>query len=99
VKGEKIAALGVKVSRWITMHGFALNVNTDLRYFARIIPCGIFHKGVTSMQQLLGRSVSMSEVEAELTESFSAVFGCTPVAITAGALKDRLRVREQSDER
>jgi lipoyl(octanoyl) transferase len=66
VSGEKIAALGVKVSRWVTMHGFALNVSTDLRRFDRIIPCGIFHKGVTSMESLLGRPVMLPEVQAEI---------------------------------
>ncbi len=74
VHGEKIAALGVKVSRWITMHGFALNVNTELSRFDRIIPCGIFHKGVTSMERLLGHSVVLSEVEAHLCRSFGRVF-------------------------
>ena len=96
VKGEKIAALGVRVSKWVTMHGFALNVNTDLQRFARIIPCGIFHKGVTSMEQLLGRRILLAEVETTLTESFSDVFGCTPVAITPDALKERLRAQERS---
>lgn len=76
VKGEKIAAFGVKVSRWITMHGFALNVNTDLSKFGRIIPCGIFHKGVTSMERLLGTSVSMADVERSVTEAFEEVFAC-----------------------
>jgi len=76
VKGDKIAAIGVKVSRWVTMHGFALNVNTDLSKFDRIIPCGIFHKGVTSMQLLLGRTLSLEDVQAELTAAFGTVFGC-----------------------
>jgi lipoyl(octanoyl) transferase len=76
VNGEKIAAIGVKVSRWVTMHGFALNVNTDLSKFDRIIPCGIFHKGVTSMQRLLGQEVSMKSVQQTIVESFAAVFGC-----------------------
>ncbi len=74
VQGEKIAALGIKVSRWITMHGFALNVNTDLSRFNRIIPCGIFHKGVTSMERLLGHSLPMDEVEVHLCRSFGQVF-------------------------
>ena len=76
VKGDKIAAIGVKVSRWVTMHGFALNVNTDLAKFDRIIPCGIFHKGVTSMQLLLGRTLSLEDVQAELTAAFGTVFDC-----------------------
>jgi lipoyl(octanoyl) transferase len=76
VRGDKIAAIGVKVSRWVTMHGFALNVNTDLSKFARIIPCGIFHKGVTSMQAILGRSVDLQQVQHELTAAFASVFEC-----------------------
>jgi lipoyl(octanoyl) transferase len=78
VNNEKIAAIGVKVSRWVTMHGFALNVNTDLSKFDRIIPCGIFHKGVTSMQRKLGREVSIKSVQKAITESFAFVFGCQP---------------------
>ena len=90
VKGEKIAALGVRVSKWITMHGFALNVNTDLTKFDRIIPCGIFHKGVTSMQQVLGREVSLKELQATLTQAFGVVFGCEPVLFAPEALLQRL---------
>lgn len=90
VKGEKIAAMGVKVSRWVTMHGFALNVNTDLQKFERIIPCGIFHKGVTSMQRLLGKELRVEDVEARLTESFSSVFGCTAVEVSAEVLRQRI---------
>lgn len=75
VGSEKVAAIGVRVGRWVTMHGFALNVNTDLSHFDRIIPCGIFHKGVTSLQRLLGRHVPIDEVSGKLTECFSRVFG------------------------
>ena len=90
VRGEKIAAIGVKVSKWITMHGFALNVNTDLQKFERIIPCGIFHKGITSMQRTLGREVPIEDVERKLAESFSGVFGCTPVLVSAESLRQRI---------
>ena len=82
VKGEKIAALGVKVSRWITMHGFALNVNTDLTKFGRIIPCGIFHKGVTSMERLLGGPVSIGDVERSVAEAFEEVFSCRAIPMS-----------------
>jgi len=78
VQGEKIAAIGVKISRWITMHGFALNVNTDLSMFNRIIPCGIFHKGVTSMQRVLGYEVPIQSVQKALVQSFAEVFGNQP---------------------
>jgi lipoate-protein ligase B len=90
--GEKIAAIGVKVSRWVTMHGFALNVNTDLQKFARIIPCGIFHKGVTSMHRVLGNEISLEGVEQKLTESFESVFGFSAVATESGALLERVRL-------
>ncbi len=71
---NKIAAIGVKVSKWITMHGFAFNVNTDLSYFDRIIPCGIFHKGVTSMEKLFGKKIAMNEVEESVIKNFEEVF-------------------------
>ena len=74
VKNDKIAALGVKVSKWITMHGFAFNVSTDLSFFDRIIPCGIFHKGVTSLQQVLGTPVDIPEVHHHLVKHFSEIF-------------------------
>lgn len=97
VNGEKIAAIGVKVSKWVTMHGFALNVNTDLKEFGRIIPCGIFHKGVTSMAVLKGGEVPMNEVRRRLTESFGSVFGCEPFPLEYG---DLLRmIEERSLER
>ena len=74
---EKICAIGVKSSRWVTMHGFALNVNTDLSYFGRIIPCGIFERGVTSMQEHLGYEISMEEVKSRTAEEFGNVFDAT----------------------
>jgi lipoate-protein ligase B len=91
VKSEKIAAFGVKVSRWITMHGFALNVNADLSKFGRIIPCGIFHKGVTSMERLLGEAVSMEDVARSVCEAFEQVFECRTVSMTSDQLRAILR--------
>lgn len=76
VGNDKIAAIGVKVSRWVTMHGFALNVNTDLSYFDRIIPCGIFHKGVTSIERVLGSTLPLKDVSDTLQRKFGEVFGC-----------------------
>ena len=90
VKGEKIAAIGVKVSRWVTMHGFALNVNTDLARFDRIIPCGIFHKGVTSMQRLLGREIPLPSVREQLTKSFATIFGAETLELPFDALRNRI---------
>ncbi len=74
VSGEKICAIGVKVSHWVTMHGFAFNVNTDLSYFGRIIPCGIFHKGVTSLSQVLERPIDMAEVKGVMARELAGVF-------------------------
>jgi lipoyl(octanoyl) transferase len=73
VGDKKICAIGIKVSRWITMHGLALNVNNDLQYFDKIIPCGIFHKGVTSIQKVSG-SAGMAELKKKILENFKKVF-------------------------
>ena len=75
VKGEKIAALGVRISKWVTMHGFSLNINPDLKYYQGIIPCGIKDYGVTSMADLLGNDVpDMSEIKNTLVQHFIAKF-------------------------
>jgi lipoyl(octanoyl) transferase len=73
-KARKIAALGVKCSRWVTMHGFAFNVNADLSYFNHIIPCGITDKAVTSMHLELGKTLDMEEVKATLKNHLAEVF-------------------------
>jgi lipoyl(octanoyl) transferase len=73
-KERKICAMGVRTSRWVTMHGWALNVNTDLSYFDNIIPCGIRDKQVTSMQRELGYMVDFEEVKAILLKEFESVF-------------------------
>jgi len=71
VGDEKIAAQGVRISRWVTMHGFALNVNPDLSFYEGIIPCGIFDHGVTSMEQLLGAKQDMETVKKIVIEKFN----------------------------
>ncbi len=71
---EKLCAIGVKVTRWITMHGFALNVSPNLDYFNHIIPCGISDKSVTSMASSLGRDVDFQEIEDAVVKSFESVF-------------------------
>jgi lipoyl(octanoyl) transferase len=72
---RKIAAFGVRCSRWITMHGFAFNVNTDLQYFDGIVPCGIKNKQVTSLSRELGRDIELSEVKEKIKIHFEEVFG------------------------
>ena len=75
-KERKICAMGVRCSRWVTMHGFALNVNTDLSYFDFIIPCGIQNKKVTSMEMEAGRKILMEEAKGKVKKNFEKVFDC-----------------------
>jgi len=81
-RGEKIAAIGVKMQRWITMHGFAPNVSTDLSYFDRIIPCGIFHKGVTTMELATGGPMTMDDVAGAVIRNFESVFNVAAHGMT-----------------
>jgi lipoyl(octanoyl) transferase len=71
---EKLAAIGVRVARWVTSHGFALNVSTDLDHFNLIVPCGIADRGVTSIERLLGRRVEIDDVAARVASRFGEVF-------------------------
>lgn len=74
----KVAAIGVRLSRWVTCHGFALNVSTNLEHFGLIVPCGITDRGVTSLERLLGTAPPMDEVEASVVGHMCAVFDLTP---------------------
>jgi lipoyl(octanoyl) transferase len=75
VGSEKIGAIGVRISRWITSHGFALNVQTNLQHFELIVPCGISDRGVTSLEKTTGRSLAIGDVEDRLAGHFADVFG------------------------
>jgi len=83
---RKICAFGVKASRWISMHGFALNVNTDLSYFNHIVPCGIATKGVTSLSQELGRQLDLDEVKQRVLAHLIALFEFTQVNVSRETL-------------
>ncbi|GAB4138489.1 MAG: lipoyl(octanoyl) transferase LipB [Bacteroidia bacterium] len=76
VKARKICAMGVRSSRWVTMHGWAFNVNADLSYFGNIVPCGIEDKAVTSLHKELGRTVDMNEVKEKVKRHFQQQFDC-----------------------
>jgi len=91
---EKLAAIGVHISRWVTSHGFAYNVSTDLRYFDLIIPCGIADRKATSLEKLLQRNVSLDEVKPCLTHHLAELFALTTRQVSAQELFAHL---EQSD--
>jgi lipoyl(octanoyl) transferase len=75
---EKIGAIGVRISRWVTSHGFAFNVRTDLEYFRLIVPCGIADRGVTSLEREIGAEIPLPEVEARFVQSFGDIFDRRP---------------------
>jgi lipoyl(octanoyl) transferase len=81
VGNDKLVAIGVHVSRWVTSHGFAFNVNTDLEYFDWIVPCGLRDKGVTSLEKLLGRPVPMNTIIERVVPAFGNVFALEMVNV------------------
>ena len=92
---EKLAAIGVHLSRWVTSHGFAYNVATDLRYFDLIVPCGIAGRRATSLERLLGARVTPEEVAPRVTARFGEVFGLAMRPAPRAELEDFLRAHEE----
>jgi lipoyl(octanoyl) transferase len=92
---EKLGAIGVHLSRWITSHGFAFNVSTDLRYFDLIVPCGIAGRQATSLERILGRAADLREAATRLTNHFGAAFGRT---MTPASREDFMQHLEQTEE-
>ena len=82
VGDEKLAAIGVRIARWVTSHGFALNVSTNLDHFKLIVPCGIAERKATSLEKVLGRAVKRNEAAPKLVEHFGEVFGREPQPAT-----------------
>jgi lipoyl(octanoyl) transferase len=93
---EKLGAIGVHISRWVTSHGFAYNVATDLRFFDLIVPCGIAGRKATSLEKLLSRTFDSREAATRLQVHFGEVFGLEMKAVTQDDLLDRLRKAEES---
>jgi lipoyl(octanoyl) transferase len=91
---EKLAAIGVHLSRWVTSHGFAYNVSTDLRYFDLIVPCGIAGKRATSLEKLLGRGVEIKEAAPRITAHLGEIFDLVPRACGREALEEILGQKE-----
>lgn len=91
---EKLAAIGVHLSRWVTSHGFAYNVSTDLRYFDLIVPCGLHGKRATTLESLLGRTVDCNEVRPLLIRHFGEIFGLKIQALSLESLERALCEQE-----
>jgi lipoyl(octanoyl) transferase len=94
-KSEKLAAIGVHISRWVTSHGLAYNISTDLRNFELIVPCGIVDRRATSLEKLLGRRVDVNEVRPKLAKHLGEVFGFELREISRAALTEKLEAAEQ----
>ena len=92
---EKLGAIGVHISRWVTSHGFAYNVATDLRFFDLIVPCGIANRKATSLEKILNRAVQPNEVAGQLARHFGEVFHCQMQTISPSELLDRLQEAER----
>jgi lipoyl(octanoyl) transferase len=95
IPAEKLGAIGVHISRWVTSHGFAYNVATDLRNFDLIVPCGIIGRKATSLEKLLGRAVNMSAVAPEISRHFGDVFG---LEMTAGSREELFSKLERTEQ-
>jgi lipoate-protein ligase B len=95
---EKLAALGVHLSRWVSSHGFAYNVSTDLRYFDLIVPCGIAGKRTTSLERALGRAVPIDEVRERLIAHFASVFRREPLRLNRRDFEERLAAAQAIHE-
>ncbi len=93
VEGKKLASIGVAVTNWVSYHGFALNVNTDMSYFELIRPCGLDPRAMTSMELLLGRKVPLPEVKKAVIEEFSSASGTEFVGTTAQALSGSANIK------
>jgi lipoyl(octanoyl) transferase len=95
IAAEKLGAIGVHISRWVTSHGFAYNVSTDLRNFDLIVPCGISGRKATSLEKLLGRAVSLNEIAPRIAEHFGEVFGVGMQKSSREELLEELRLAGQ----
>lgn len=93
---EKLGAIGVHISRWVTTHGFAYNVSTDLRYFDLIVPCGIADRKATSLEKLLSRNIFAKEVKPRLVQHFAQLFGLEPHEVPRDSLLKQLTQVEES---